>query len=833
MTLHHTLRSPRLTLATLLLASAPAVAQDGAPPSVDLPPPSPYAVQDAVFNAGPQARLPVRLVQGRLVVTCDLSTARRRIPANLFLDFESPSTLELHNQAASGLKSENPDGSTIPITVHLPGLEFSVQRRQLGDDPYLDRFTKWHSIELGEVAVVGTIGGRLFADFHVTLDLSRGEVVLEPRQTEGAESKLDQLPVGTEELRIEVRDGLVWLPATIGEGGRGGAYALGTGAYDTTLDAALAAELGAPAGDVHPILLAGFDVSKHIAPRPAEVPYLHPDGALGLTGLGLLEDFRVEVDRVNERAYLTPTAEPDFPEADLAYFRATWDDWGPREDAAELEAWLEAWPGERLAFEAATALYELRLLEGAGEEELATAVRRADEASPEDLRATAALERMDLASSYGRPEVLVMAGEVGIESGRDDRYPNAVHEIHAKVGNAQLELGEDHAAWRHLLAAAFGLPDDGMVKLGLGTFYERDAERFEDPDRRRGRLRRAFSAYLQAAIRADSGPRAVEALARVHGQLGEGSVLSADDVERRIAGKVRNFGAATAFEETPDNTTGKVVLVEFFTNAFYGDETRGGAIGGGLAQEGLLQHFPEENVAFLSYHLPAPALDPLVNDLALARSAALGATAPNVQVIDGVGRQPGAGKWRDAEEIYSRTKKAVTKALLVEPDFELDLEAALVQSGPGAGQVTGTVTIEGPGYGEDGEPLVALQVVLAERKVVYPGKSGVVIHRMLARAEVTGGSDELGPQGGVPFASEDDYLELEFSADLDAIRLANEATIERLIDEGAGQVRRLSMDLDPTQLVLVAFARDLVTGQVHQALVIEPDGVAELREERR
>ena len=276
------------------------------------------------------------------------------------------------------------------------------------------------------------------------------------------------------------------------------------------------------------------------------------------------------------------------------------------------------------------------------------------------------------------------------------------------------------------------------------------------------------------------------------------------------------------------------MLVEFFTNAFYGDETRGGAIGGALSQEGLIQHFPDENVAFLSYHLAQPALDPLTNELAMARAATLGGLGPNVQVIDGVGMQPGAGKWRDAETIYSRVKKAITKSLLRETEFVLDVEARLEPAmGPGSGRVTGTITLDGPSLDEDGDPQVALQVVLAERKVLYPGKSGVVIHRMVARAELTGGCEELGPQGGVIFDSDDDFLELDFQADLDSIRLANEATLEELIDGGAGPVRRLSMELDPTQLVLVAFVRDLATGQVHQALVFEPDGVAELREEQR
>ena len=120
-----------------LVAAPPVDARQGAPET------QLYSIQDPTFTAGAVVRLPVRVIAGRLIVTCDVSTSERRLPANLFIDFESPSTLELHNQAAAGLKAESQSGQTRPITVHLPGLEFAVERRQIGDDPELDRFTRW------------------------------------------------------------------------------------------------------------------------------------------------------------------------------------------------------------------------------------------------------------------------------------------------------------------------------------------------------------------------------------------------------------------------------------------------------------------------------------------------------------------------------------------------------------------------------------------------------------------------------------------------------------------------------------------------------------------
>ncbi len=828
-------KSPLLNLAVFLFAAPVCLSLIQDTPAG---PGSPYTVQNARFVSGTIARFPVKVIQDRLVVTCDVSTTARRLPANLFIDFESPSTLELHNQAASGLKSESPDGKTIPITVHLPGLEFQVERRQIGDDKYLDKFTKWHSIELGEVAVIGTLGGALLADFHVTFDLAAGEVILEPRSTLDIQGAAPTFPNGTTALDINVKDGMVWMPVILGEGKEAiaGAMALGSGRYDSVIDADLVANLGHPAGDVGRVSLAGFDLSERLALRPSEVPFVHPDGALGVTGLGLLENFRVEVDRTNRRVLLTPTADALFPQEDLAFFQSTWDVWGRREDPDALESYLETYPEVRLSAEAAVALLETRLIQGAGPEAVQKALDWADATAPKDLRATAALEWMATCAAFGFPEYLVLAGELGIKSGRDDRYPNAVHELHAKVGETQLELGQGTSAWKHLLSAAFGIPQDGRVNLGLGRYYESQADELRasgDLDRALGRYRRAFSRFVQASIQADSGPPAMEALARVQTKMTEAgskdASFSVDLVERMIAGKVRNFGAATKFKETTENTTGKIVLVEFFTNAYYGTEERGGAIGGALAQEGLMQHFNEDNVAFLSYHLAVPALDPLANELAIARAAEVGGAEPNVQIIDGVVAQPGAGKWREAEAIYDKTRKAILKQLQVESDFVLDLEVKYVApdpnaSGPGSesGRVEGWVSLEGPEAAN-----LSVHCVLAERGVLFPGKSGVVVHRMVARAELLEGT--TGDQHGAPWNAEDEYMEVPFNVSLEAIRASNEACLDRLINEGAGAVRKLSMTLDPRQLVVVAFVKDNSTGEVLQALVVEPDGLVELR----
>jgi hypothetical protein len=739
------------------------------------------------------SRIPVSVVEGRLVVRCDVSTRFRRLPVNLFIDYEATCGLELHNQAASGLKSERGDGTAFPITVHLPNLDLVVERREIGDDEYLDEFTRWNSIKLGEVSVVGTIGARLLRDYHAVFDLDAGYIELSaPREREEEPS---QAPEGVTRLDVSIINDIVWLPARY-EGGTQAAMVLGTGSYDTTVDAFLADDLNRPAGDIGPVTLARVDLAEYVSFRPKEVDYLHPDGALGVVGMNLLESFRVEVDRVNGYVTLEAMRAPRVPEGDFDYFAAMVD-----EDVEGLTRFLEENDGHRLALEAARLCVTLGLIEGVSPEELAPALSQVDKACPEDLRATSALEVMKTCAAFGLPWHLIAAGRLGLEGGRDDRYPDAVHQVHARLGEVHLELDVEDEAWRHLLAAAFGLPEDGAINLNLGRLYERQ-----------NRYRRAFSRYIQAAIRPDSGPQGVEGLSRVAPLLPGGEGFSVELVERMIAGKVRNFGAATHFEADEENTAGRVVLVEFFTNSFLGNGSRG-AIGGALAHEGLLGHFPPENVAFLSYHLPVPQPDPLICEMGEIVAERLRVDGPWVYAIDGIGRAPGAGKWSDAEGIYGAVRSKVLQNLLEPSDFELELDGHIED-----GRVHGELVVRGPERRR-----TSVQVVLAERRVLFPGTTEVVVHRMLARGSLTG--EPL----GLSWVPTDGEMRVPFDRELASFRAGNEAYIDEVCAESEAIVRKLSMDVDPAEAVLVAFVRSSSTGAVLQAIQVDPTMAEEER----
>ena len=78
-----------------------------------------HGEDDAPAPAAPvrEAVVPVKVVAGKLVVSCDISTRARRIPVNLFIELDQKAGLRLHNRAAMGIRAENRDGTPNAITI--------------------------------------------------------------------------------------------------------------------------------------------------------------------------------------------------------------------------------------------------------------------------------------------------------------------------------------------------------------------------------------------------------------------------------------------------------------------------------------------------------------------------------------------------------------------------------------------------------------------------------------------------------------------------------------------------------------------------------------------
>lgn len=753
-----------ILFAALLLAAAPQEPAGAAP-----------------ATAPPAARVPVRIVHGKLVVACQIS-ARKRIAANLFLDYDAPVGLLLHNQAGAGIVAENEDGTPNVITVHLPDLNLQVERREFGDQEPFDRFTRWWSAELGENPVVGTLGAKALGRYHVAFDLDAGFVELSAPRDDGGESPPP--PAGAIELPLSIHAGLAWIPVAW-SGGHAGVMAIATSTYDTRVDEDLCWELGKPAGDIGAVRAHEADFARYVPMRPERGRLSHPDGAFGQTGLDLLLHFRVEVDRARAVCRLTETRPPDYPQAEADYYRAR-----AADDPTALEAWLDAHPDQRLAEEAATRLLQLRLDEGAPLEEMHAALGRLHATRPDDLKATGAVELVGEMLQTGRPDCALIAGELGLAHGRTDRYPEAVFRLQARLGQIQLRQGDLREAWRRLLAAAFGLPEDGAVNLGLATIYEREE-----------RWARAFSRYLMAVLSPDGGAEAIAGLERVGPRLEDPTAFSVDAIERLIEGRVEEFGVATRFEPEDGVPPDRRVAFEWWTNSQlpFG-------VGAGLAREGMRDHFGDEWMVAVAYHSFAPEADPLANEFS-ARMCESFAPGGARQAADGVLELPPAARPRFKQELFDAARAAVERRLAVASGYAAELKARADLRG-----VRGTATMRGPA-----EAGLLLQVFLVERGVLYPGASGVVIHRGVARASLTE------PLEGVAWMPEGGGMTIEFARAWSEIETANLAFLDRMAAEGRGRAPRVGARMDPRQMRVVAILRERHGGAVRQAALLDPE----------
>jgi hypothetical protein len=773
----------KLFAAALLFA--PCISSGQTSQSVDRPP--------VMSDEG--GAIPVKVIDGRLVLACDISGPRLRAPVNLWLDLDGAYGLQLHDRAAEPLPAETQSGKPIPLTLHFPDFTLEIARRQRGPEKAFENFTKYHSEELGENALSGAIGSHVLKHFDLILDLPRGQVLLAP-PGQLAQQALDPQS-GDVVVPISLQNDLVWLPVTL-QGPNNEewtrAFAVGSSRYDSVLDRRLCQSLGRPAGNVGPVVCETIDFAPYVAFRPDEVVHVHPEGAVGIMGINLLERFRIHIDRESLLATLRSTGSPDFPEEELAWFQAM-----VAEDRDQVIAWLEQHGQTRLGREAAEFLLTLTLDEGVNQEDAAVAIQWINDTTLADLRATRMFELMEQLVDEGEIDSGIAAGQLGVQSARKDRYPESNYKLHGRLGELLLPR-DTREAWRHLLSAAFGLPEDGMINLNLARVYEAN-----------GKKKRAFSRYVQALVKQESSELAMEALMRLDQELPPEERMTIETIDRMISGRVRNYSAPDRYQFDPADRTNRTSLVEFFTNAYVGTEQQGGAIGGAMGNQGVISHFDESECVCLSYHLSVPKLEPLVSPLGQFMAQWLGVSGPVVQVVDGRMKGPGVGKYREAEKIYEMTREAVVSRLRRSSPVDVTAEATLDGT-----SLTGQVTVQGPPLDSRADielgPLV-VQVVVAERGVVFHGSSGVVIHRMLARGLAT-----RGPLSGIAYLPDDDgRLTFSFTRDLMEIQQENADYLDSL---EAGQTKggtRMGLRIEPSSVEVVVVVRDAASGEVIQA----------------
>ena len=736
-----------------------------------------------------EARLPVRMLGGRLVALCQLSSPTSSAPVNLWLAFDKPCGLELHNKVAGPLGVEQPDGTMLPITIELPGLDIEVDMREHGDEQAMEAFTKRYAPVMEEVALAGTIGGKILSQYEVTLDLARGQVRLKPSVDREGER-----PDGPEQVYVpgSLANDIGWMPAKL-PNGHVRMLGIGTSQYDSVIDEDFCFEVDRPDGRIGSVEVAGIDLSQVVAWRPESYDQVHRGGALATLGLGFLQSFRVHLDIRNGWIGLTRVKKAAFPAVDADFFTARAED-----EPEPLAEWLGQHGESRLAAEAAELLLQMQVDNGAPAKDVEPALRWMDATRSADMKATDALATVAMLLQSRRSDLAVMAGRLGIEGGRKDRYPESTHRLHVLLGELLLGMNDQRGAWEHLMSAAFGLTDAygsadrAKVNLLLGQVYEMQ-----------GKNRRAMSRYVQAVISPEFGPLAVPLMEALQPKMG-GAPFSYALVDRLISGKVRSMTAPTRFivDEKTDNN--RCILIEHLTNPHLGqkqgEQWRAFTEGGAMVFEALQSHFPRDRVTMLSYHGDDPLPVALMNELSLTKAELMGRRP--VFLVNGREAGAGACRYPDADSIYQEVRDVAMLALTRKSPFRMTVSAR-----EEAGVLRGSLQINGPT--RSGR---RVELVLAEKGAIYPGLGATVVHRMVARSTLTDAID------GVRWAPTNGYMEVTFERSLQRVTADNLEFLARYEQAGGSPASRLSTQLDPEQLVVVAILREPATGIVDQAV---------------
>jgi hypothetical protein len=454
-------------------------------------------------SAGKSVTLPVRLVDGHIIMAADLVSREATHSVTLMVDLGAPHRLALHAGLRDALSLADDENSITLVASNGFRAEVPADGgiREYTGAVDLGRMTALHSAALDQRPLAGSVGAGFLKNYHVVLDLAAGTMSLGPPRQAGADIAGG---AGGSAIRFQKQDsGKILLPVRYGlpdsKKDETGYMLLSAALFDTYLNSEVAKKAEAPAGNIGSVYLggsgsdAGFDLSRFVAFRPLHAPIPGvPDAEkwrgqdiLLTAGTNLLRNFRVEIDWVNSAVSLTQTRVAAYPQEELAYFEA--EAFG---NGDSLEAFLGRHPDSRLAEEAATQLVERRIEEKAGDARLIEAARLFRDNASEKMRGAACLALMlRFAESWAdRPDLVIAVGELGLDVVRNDADPLTLYRIHDAMGRQRLARGDIKGAWKNFLSAAFGMPKDARVNLNLGRVYEEQ-----------GRSRRAYSRYKRAA----------------------------------------------------------------------------------------------------------------------------------------------------------------------------------------------------------------------------------------------------------------------------------------------------------------------------------------------
>jgi tetratricopeptide (TPR) repeat protein len=706
--------------------------------------------------------IPLKSVSGVICTRALLQTGKAEVPAYVVVDLGTRGPLLVHYPTAALLRIGNQGRVDVLIegsNVILPGLQAVAQALKP-----LETLTRDHAAELEDIPAAAVLGLPAFSGMRIELDLGAAQLGLLQRgaapsgawnrEAVGPEAPGSAWPESkATTLNYTAEAYGYWLEADGPDGTAAGKLRvrLATSEFDTRIEARTVERLDRPGGNLDRLMLGSVDLTRYAVLRPSDLsrfPEPRPDLILGT---GFLSRFLVTIDPDQQQITLVPTRESQLALAEREFFVAR-----ARTDPARIEAFLEAYPESRLLPEASEALLAQRLaqLEPSRDAIRQALMWRARSARPE-RRAMTLVQIADDFIALGDErddayELALLALEGGEPYAADDLNATAVYHIHARRGLIAL-LRDDHTqARRHLLSAAFGIPKDPYVNLWLGRLYEKT-----------GQLPRAWSRYLESALRERPPIGALQGLDRLNRDPNFRAHFTMADAERLLEGRVPALIPARRYEHADRAGPVPVKLVELFTSV-----NEPSTQAAQLAFDGLAEYFRMVDTVLVQYHIG----DVLESDASDTRAAFYGLPGLPAAYFDGIGPVTEGGEHEAAAGVFSAYReRCISQAGVrsVPPDLrgvatgKGDHIQVHVQVGP-----TGTDTE------------LALHAILCEQAVMVIGANGQVLHRHVARRR-------LSPPQGWLVSRAGDSETFTVSASVAEIRQSLEHRLDRLAEREA------------------------------------------------
>jgi tetratricopeptide (TPR) repeat protein len=436
-----------------------------------------------------------------------------------------------------------------------------------------------------------------------------------------------------------------------------------------------------------------------------------------------------------------------------------------------LDEFLSKHPETALKTAALLAMVEASLEDDVSDAELTRVIDRAVESAPDK-----ATVRNDLAYTLAEEGKLLGKAEELARAAASEVVPGTVAEANFldTLGWVLFKKGDREQAVAILRQALSLAPRQAHIGLHLAAILEDQ-----------GKVAEAIAVYLDshvASINRTARAKARELFGKKHGSL-DGFHEALDQAyERR--GPLFDAGRFQG------NHSGPALLAELFTGAQCGP-----CQASDYGFDALIEHYPDQVVTVLEYHLHVPGPDPMTNPDASARAAFYQIRSTPVAVIGGQQKIPGGGPIARAEVAFAQYREAINALLPEVSGIELQLMAQ-----KDSDEVTAKGTVK------SAAPVKArLFLALVEKTVHYTGQNGVHLHRNVVRKFINGAE---GQELSSPT--------VQFEASISVADVENEQRqyLEKLKQEWEVVFEEAPVAINRGDLAVVAFVQDLQSGKV-------------------